>query len=163
MKIVTANGKKSIKMSRSEWEAIGKKAGWKKQAQQQAVSGFYKRAKPVLDLVSQAADWVGSGRMTAKQALASKAWVEMDELAREFGGKTVGKLNGKTVVLSPNDVDGRRVARWLSENLAMAPAEIARELKNFATSLAGYVTAAQHQDWADYPETGDPGSMQPVM
>ena len=28
MKIITANGKKTIKMSKSEWVAIGKKAGW---------------------------------------------------------------------------------------------------------------------------------------
>jgi len=28
MKIVTASGKRSIVMSRKEWEAIGKKAGW---------------------------------------------------------------------------------------------------------------------------------------
>jgi len=32
MKIVTAsNGKRTLKMSRKEWEAIGKKAGWKKE------------------------------------------------------------------------------------------------------------------------------------
>jgi len=28
MKIVTANGKKQIKISKKEWEGIGKKAGW---------------------------------------------------------------------------------------------------------------------------------------
>ena len=28
MKIVTASGKKSIKMSKSEWQSIGKTAGW---------------------------------------------------------------------------------------------------------------------------------------
>ena len=28
MKIVTANGKQGLKMSKSEWEGIGKKAGW---------------------------------------------------------------------------------------------------------------------------------------
>ena len=28
MKIITANGKKTIRMSKSEWVAIGKKAGW---------------------------------------------------------------------------------------------------------------------------------------
>lgn len=33
MKLVkTASGKKSIKMSKSEWEAMGKKAGWVKEA-----------------------------------------------------------------------------------------------------------------------------------
>ena len=33
MKVVTAGGKKSIKMSRTEWEAIGKKGGWMKAAE----------------------------------------------------------------------------------------------------------------------------------
>ena len=28
MKIITANGKKTIKMSKAEWKAIGKQAGW---------------------------------------------------------------------------------------------------------------------------------------
>ena len=32
MKIVSAAGKKSIKMARKEWESIGKKAGWMKQS-----------------------------------------------------------------------------------------------------------------------------------
>jgi hypothetical protein len=35
MKIVTAsNGKKSVKMSKSEWQQIGKKAGWTKISQE---------------------------------------------------------------------------------------------------------------------------------
>jgi hypothetical protein len=34
MKIVTAsNGKKTVKMSKKEWQSIGKKAGWEKKAQ----------------------------------------------------------------------------------------------------------------------------------
>ncbi len=34
MKIVTAsNGKKTIKMSKKEWQSIGKKAGWTKKAE----------------------------------------------------------------------------------------------------------------------------------
>ena len=34
MKIIkTASGKQTIKMSKSEWEGIGKKAGWMKEAQ----------------------------------------------------------------------------------------------------------------------------------
>ncbi len=32
MKIVTANGKKTLKISKEEWEGIGKKAGWMKTA-----------------------------------------------------------------------------------------------------------------------------------
>ena len=33
MKVIkTANGKKTIKMSKSEWETIGKKAGWTREA-----------------------------------------------------------------------------------------------------------------------------------
>ena len=28
MKVVTANGKKTVKMSKQEWEEIGNKAGW---------------------------------------------------------------------------------------------------------------------------------------
>jgi len=33
--VKTANGKSQVKMSRKEWEAIGKKAGWIKEAQLQ--------------------------------------------------------------------------------------------------------------------------------
>lgn len=33
MRIVTANGKKTVKMSKTEWAEIGKKAGWMKMAQ----------------------------------------------------------------------------------------------------------------------------------
>ena len=32
MRIVTANGKKTVKISKTEWMAIGKKAGWTKVA-----------------------------------------------------------------------------------------------------------------------------------
>ncbi len=39
MKIVTAsNGKKTVKMSKKEWQAIGKKAGWTKAAEEDNIT-----------------------------------------------------------------------------------------------------------------------------
>jgi len=46
MKIIkTASGKKQIKISKSEWESIGKKAGWTKEAQ----SGSIRYRQPESD------------------------------------------------------------------------------------------------------------------
>jgi len=44
MKLIkTAGGKKTIKLSKSEWQSIGKKAGWMKTAFKSNTLGIYKR------------------------------------------------------------------------------------------------------------------------
>ena len=54
MKIVTANGKKTVKMSKSEWQTIGKQSGWMKIAEDGALPPFPQNYQPQQPIGQQA-------------------------------------------------------------------------------------------------------------
>ena len=68
MKIVTAeNGKKRVKISKSEWESIGKKHGWMKTA----IESLIQTQRPRINSVSKISGYINEVYKSLQQALTS--------------------------------------------------------------------------------------------
>jgi hypothetical protein len=79
MKITTANGKKKIVMTRKEWEAIGKQAGWNDMGGGDAEPlGFDRDPEPSADPDSKL-----RGELKIKEGLKYDVCVDCDELVEE--------------------------------------------------------------------------------
>jgi hypothetical protein len=103
MKIVTASGKQKVVMTRKEWEAIGKKAGWKRSVCAQTAP--YKFPDAVTSLMAQ---WVdgkidsmtlrSSVKSVAAQDEAGKEMIRFFEIAYSAMLPAISKLRGKKYV-----------------------------------------------------------------
>ena len=72
MKLIkTASGKRQLKISRKEWEKIGKQAGWRKQAQLEEWQG-----EKIKEYISEL--WNRKMDINEKIIMANEAWERGD-------------------------------------------------------------------------------------
>ena len=83
MQIKTANGQQRLTMTKSDWEAIGKKAGWTNQLDKEAMGSARSQAVESLLKAQEMADTAIMARLQAGEAEMpedlQRAWRQLGE------------------------------------------------------------------------------------
>ena len=156
MKVIkTASGKKTIKMSKVEWQKIGKKAGWMKvatdQQQMQLFSQFVSKMLPTaINSTQELYNVIQSGADPVALAQASDAWVAAQQpFVSQEGGINTNSFKGVSpdyefhIANSPYGIVSYAVTQYKANNDPSVFVKNAENILGYLRSLQNDLKLAQ--------------------